>query len=67
MSVGIVGQTGSTSSPVGKTCVMDGRMGANASLGENERREEEGKSAIEKARIEKYRCIIQFGCSSSWT
>lgn len=43
MSVGIVGQTGSTSSPVGRTCVMDGRMGANASLGENERREEEGK------------------------
>lgn len=71
MSVGIVGQTGSTSSPVGRTRVMDGwtdgRTGANASLGENKRREEEEKSALEEARIEKYRCIIQFGCSSSWT
>lgn len=45
----------------------DGQTGANASLGENKRREEEEKSALEEARIEKYRCIIQFGCSSSWT
>lgn len=37
VSVGIVGQMGSTSSPAGRTCVMDGWTGANTSLGENER------------------------------
>lgn len=38
VSVGIVGQTGSTSSPVGRMCVMDGWTGADASWGENEER-----------------------------